>query len=326
MIATIGFGGWELPGDGLTVANALGRAMVDLLTGKKFEAASAAPPVSQQQVTQQVDPDDAKQQAMAVAALKPIVLDGMIPEFVAANRESLLREASAEKSARVTPFLRDNMYVLTEFYRKAGVDEYDWHVFGPDLKDATRDFHSFDPPEEQPKDDGSPRYREVTCPDGMENWFEPEFDVAASGWQQGLPPFGQLGGEPAPLNDTCTSPFCGCSITPRSLWEKEVLLMRGTFEIPRFKEGHRYRFVVGGSAHVNAGEGYAIYVNGKQLIEYPSGAGKRQGGQPRGTFIDAEFVSEFQGEQITIAATSFPGGFPPARQRNSSARPLQSLA
>ena len=81
--------------------------------------------------------------------------------------------------------------------------------------------------------------------------------------------------------------------------------MRGTFEFPPFKEGHRYRIVVGGSAHVNAGEGYAIYINGKQLIEYPHGVGRGQGAQPRGAFIDGEFVKQFQGGTVTIAATSF---------------------
>ena len=84
-----------------------------------------------------------------------------------------------------------------------------------------------------------------------------------------------------------------------------MLLIRGTSEIPPLKEGHRYRIAVGGSAHVNAGEGYAIYINGKQLIEIGSGVGKRQGGQPRGAFIDRGFIREFQGGRVTIAATSF---------------------
>jgi len=89
------------------------------------------------------------------------------------------------------------------------------------------------------------------------------------------------------------------------LWEKEVLLVRGTFDVPPLKEGYRYRIVVGGSAHVNAGEGYAIYVNGKLLAESRSGVGKNQGGQPRGGPIYADFRDAFKGGKVTIAATSF---------------------
>jgi hypothetical protein len=89
------------------------------------------------------------------------------------------------------------------------------------------------------------------------------------------------------------------------LWEKEVLLVRGTFEFPPLKEGYRYRIVVGGSNHVSAGEGFAIYLNGRQLIESKAGVGKRQGGQPRGGHIYNDFRDEFKGGKVTIAATSF---------------------
>ena len=167
------------------------------------------------------------------------------------------------------------------------------------------DYYSFDPKETKPKDKGGSRFRKVTYPEGMTNWFAVDFDAAKAGWKSGLPPFGQVGGKLENLSDYCRSSFCGCSAPPRSLWEKEVLLVRRTFECPPFKDGYRYRIVVGGSAHVNAGEGYAIYANGKKLIEYPNGVGKRQGGQPRGAFIDKEFIKQFQGGKLTIAATSF---------------------
>ena len=92
---------------------------------------------------------------------------------------------------------------------------------------------------------------------------------------------------------------------PRTLWEKEVLLVRGTFELPPLKEGHRYRIVVGGSAHVNSGEGYAIWINGKLLAQSDVGVAVRQGGQPRGAHIYEDFRGEFRGGKVTIAATSF---------------------
>lgn len=59
-------------------------------------------------------------------------------------------------------------------------------------------------------------------------------------------------------------------------------MLRGTFELPKFEDGKRYRIVVGGSAHVNAGESFSIHVNGKLLCESTAGVGKRQGRQPRG--------------------------------------------
>ena len=145
----------------------------------------------------------------------------------------------------------------------------------------------------------------MTYPDGMEKWFAVDFDAKKAGWKSGLPPFGQLDGKLAPLSESCKAQFCGCGVKPKTLWEKEVLLIRGTFDIPPLKKGCRYRIVVGGSAHVNAGEGFAIYVNGKLLAESKAGVGMRQGGQPRGGHIYNDFRGEFKGGKVTIAGTSF---------------------
>jgi hypothetical protein len=288
----------------LLVGDALGRAMVRLLGGN----AEALPQAARSQpVVQQASPEAAEQDEAAVkAALAPIIMDGMAPGYIANPRFSaaLLSEASGEKPARVSQFLRGAIFGLTELCHAAGVHDYDWHVFGPDLRNMKWDYYSFDPKETKPKEKGG-RFRKVTYPEGMENWFAPDFDAKKAGWKSGLPPFGQLDGKLEPLSDSCNSPFCLCSQIPKTLWEKEVLLIRGTFEIPPLKEGHRYRLVVGGSAHVNAGEGYSIYVNGKLLAQSSAGVGKRQGGQPRGGFIYNDFRDEFKGGKVTIAATSF---------------------
>jgi hypothetical protein len=196
------------------------------------------------------------------------------------------------------------MYGLVNCYNAAGIHAYDWHAFGPDLRDAEWDCFSFDPRETLPKDKGN-RYRKVTCPEGMANWFAPDFDAGRAGWKKGLPPFGQLDGKLEPLGQCQRGNFCGCGEKPRTLWQNEVLLVRGTFEVPPLKEGHRYRLVVGGSAHVNSGEGYAIYINGKLLAESKTGVAVRQGGQPRGAHITNDFRGEFTGGKVTIAATSF---------------------
>jgi alpha-galactosidase len=283
--------------------DALGRAMADLLEGKKYEA--PGPKRDWQSPAAEKAEPTAEQQKAAQTALKPIILDGLMPAFIVKNHAELVSEAALEKPKRASQFLNDALgFGLTAYYRLAGINDYDWHAFGPDLRDMKWDYHSFDPQEKSGKK-GAGGYRKVTYPEGMANWFAPDFDAVKAGWKSGLPPFGQLDGKLAPLSETCTAQFCGCGITPRSLWEKEVLLVRGTFEVPPLKEGCRYRIVVGGSAHVMSGEGYAIHVNGKKLAESNTGVPNRAGGQPRGAFIDKEFMKEFQGGKVTIAATSF---------------------
>jgi hypothetical protein len=139
----------------------------------------------------------------------------------------------------------------------------------------------------------------------MENWTTPDFDPPSDGWKRGRQPFGQLAGKLEAVSESCTSIFCRCGEKPNTLWEHEVLFMRGTFDIPPLKAGHRYRIVLGGAAHVNSGEGYAIFVNGKRLAESKTGVAVRQGGQPRGAHIYADLRNEFPGKKVTIAATSF---------------------
>jgi hypothetical protein len=288
----------------MLVGDALGRAMVGLLGGKAELLAQA--PRSQRDAQQQTAEPSDEERAAAQNALAPIILDGIAASYVGEPRynKSLLQEAGGERPQRASQFPRGAMYGLVNCYRAAGVDDYDWRPFGPDLRNVPWHYFSFDPPEALPKDKGN-RFRKVTYPTGMENWFAPDFDAAGAGWKKGLPPFGQLDGKPAPLSESCTAPFCGCGKTPKTLWEKEVLLVRGTFEFPPLKEGHRYRIVVGGSAHVNSGEGYAIYVNGRLLAESKAGVAVRQGGQPRGGHIYKDFRDEFNGGKVTIAATSF---------------------
>jgi hypothetical protein len=128
----------------------------------------------------------------------------------------------------------------------------------------------------------------VSLPEGMANWTAPGFDAAKAGWKSGLPPFGQLDGKLAPLRTCTRDGGCGCGEKPNTLWEKEVLLMRGTFELPPLRDGCRYRLMVGGSNHVNSGEGFAIHINGKLLAESDSGVPNRAGGQPRGAHVYAD--------------------------------------
>ena len=288
----------------MLVGDALGRAMVRLLGGK-------ADPLPLEDRPQRITggtsetPTEAEE-AAARAALTPIILDGIAASYVTNPRyaRSLTQEAAGERPQRANQFLVGSMSGLINCYRAAGIGDYEWHEFGPNLDTTAWSYFSFDPSEKRPQEKG-PRYRKVIYPDGMATWFASDFDAKKAGWKTGRQPFGQLDGQLAPLSDTCTSPFCRCGEKPRTLWEKEVLLVRGTFDLPPLKEGHRYRIVVGGVAHVNSGEGYAIYVNGKLIGESTSGVAVRQGGQPRGACIYADARDELKGGKVTIAATSF---------------------
>ena len=288
----------------MLIGDALGRSMVRLLGGKAEPLPLAPRP--KRVAAEQGSELSAEKKAAAQKALKPIILDGIAASYISNPRynKALLQEAAGERPQRANQFLRGAMYGLENCYRAAGVDDYDWHSFGPDFNKVDWSYYSFDPKEALPKEKGS-RYRKVTYPAGMENWFAPAFDAGKAGWKKGLQPFGQLDGKLAPLSETCTAPFCRCGEKPKTLWEKEVLLVRSTVELPPLKKDHRYRIVVGGSAHVNSGEGYAIYINGKLMAESKTGVAVRQGGQPRGAHIYSDFIDEFKGGQVTLAVTSF---------------------
>jgi hypothetical protein len=288
----------------MLIGDTLGRAMVRLLGGKAEPFPRAPRP--ERVAAEQGDETSEEKKTAAQKALKAIILDGITASYIANPRynKALLQEASGERPQRANQFLRGAMYGLENCYQAAGIDDHDWHSFGPNLDAVQWSYYSFDPQESKPKEKGS-RYRKVTYPAGSENWFAADFDSTKAGWKSGLPPFGQLDGKPEPLRTCDEHSQCRCGVKPNTLWEKEVLLVRGAFDIPPLKDGHRYRIVLGGSNHVNTGEGYAIYVNGKLLAESNSGVPNRQGGQPRGGHVYADLRDEFKGGKVTIAATSF---------------------
>ena len=227
----------------MLIGDALGRAMVKLLGGKAEPFPLASRP--ERVIAEQGAEPSEEERTAAQKALKPVILDGIAASYIANPRynQALLQEIAGERPERENQFLRGAMYGLENCYRAAGVDDYDWHSFGPDLNKVQWSYYSFDPKESQPKEKGN-RYRTVTCPEGMENWFAPAFDAGEAGWGKGLQPFGQLDGKLAPLSETCTATFCRCGEKPKTLWEKEVLLVRGTVELPPLKKDHRYRIVV----------------------------------------------------------------------------------
>ncbi|HEX5790197.1 MAG TPA: hypothetical protein VFY13_03540, partial [Luteolibacter sp.] len=319
----------------LLTGDALGRAMVELHGGKAEPSPGVSrPPVERKPWPAKPTPeqgvemiysdafiwpwekDPAKptpeQMAAMAPALRPMILDKMVPAYPEQSAKVpgylhrgiyLAPLVTGKKPENIGAELTSDLDTLFSYYQAAGINDYGWKPFGPDMKNAKWDYFSFDPKEPHDPAKGG-RYREITYPDGMANWFAADFDAAKAGWKSGEAPFGQKDGKLEALKPNCTGPQCGCATTPKTLWEKEVLLMRQTFEIPKLDPKHRYRLVVGGSAHLYAGEGFALYVDGKLLAEAKSGFYKT-GGDARGGYVFSDFLPDFEDGKITIALKGF---------------------
>ena len=235
-------------------------------------------------------------------AITPIIRDQLIYEFIGRNRKALMAEAQRTRQA---VHLRGRVDDLADLYRKVGVRDHDWHNFGPDLRNQPWEYCTFEAPEKQAYDVSPWRYREVTFPKGMESWYAVDFDAAKAGWRKGLPPFGQYRGKLVTGAEHCSNADCVCKDDMRTLWDKEVLLVRKTFKVPPLRDGCIYRIRTGQGQHVGSGSGFRIYINGKLLYEVKAGNGRRVGGRPRGAYVTQDFVEEFSRGEVTIAAIAF---------------------
>ena len=308
----------------LLVGEAMGRAMVRLLGGeaeaipKSDREARTAARVAAEAAAAAKPAPTAEQKAASLAALRPMTLEGALASFVSnpRNQPLVLAALKGQKPAKMPPYLNDELDAVSDYYRAIGIQDYDWKPFGGELKDATWEYFSFDLPGTQARTKGISDLK-MTSPAGMENWFAPDFDAKKAGWKSGAAPFGVE-------KDTNVYPEwykAGPRIPPKTVCDKDVLLLRQSFDLPALKDGCRYRIRVYGSVHSNTGEGYAIYVNGKLLAESKAGvtAWRREGSKPRGGHIWADFRNEFKGGKVTIAISNFPmnnpreDGFIPAR-------------
>jgi hypothetical protein len=240
-------------------------------------------------------------------ALKPIIFEEMIPGFLESafgerTRENLKSIVLGEKPDRISLDIRGSLDDLMRWYSVGGVNDYNWQPFGPKMRDATWHYYSFDPPEKQPLDQ-SDRYRDITLPEGMENWYATDFDPDKAGWKTGQAPFAQFDGKLMASRPRCDTPYCGCSKQPATLWEHEVLLMRQTFELPPMEDDHVYRVILGGAGCDRTGEGFAIYVNGKLLKQENGGFYRNPG--VRGSYIYSDTLPEFKSGKVTIAVINF---------------------
>ena len=235
-------------------------------------------------------------------AILPIIRDQLIYEYIGKNRRSLLAEVNRTRNV---VHLKGKLDELADLYRKLGIHEYDWHGFGPDLRNEPWQYYTFDPKEKQAYDVSPWRYRKVTYPAGMDNWYAVDFDAAKAGWKTGLPLFGQYNGKAITDAKHCSNPDCVCKDPMRTLWDKEVLLVRKTFKVPPLRPDCIYRLRTGQGQHVGSGSGFRVYINGKLLFEEKTGNGRRVGGRPRGAYITKDFFKEFAKGEITVAGTAF---------------------
>jgi len=137
-----------------------------------------------------------------------------------------------------------------------------------------------------------------TLPKGLENWYAPTF--VPTGWKKGLAPFANNEGQLKAIEHRCKGNFCGCGEPPKTLWEKDVLLMRSTLDVPPLKPDHRYRFLLGGNIHSKQGGPVLVYINGVP-VHQQGGFGGRLRGQPRGFFITKELAEQFNSGKAYVA-------------------------
>lgn len=246
-----------------------------------------------------------------------IIESRLIPRYIGEARDYLLKEVSNETVPPNYYYREPRVLGLANLYRQIGVHDHDWRDFGPSPTEMKWHYLTFDPPEKLAWDSGKVRYRPVTFPEGTADWFKPEFDPARAGWETGLAPFAAVKGKLQASATPCPYDFCRHHLPPQTLWDKEVLLLRGKFKFPPLKEGHRYHLLVGGMSHVSSGEGHRIYINGKLFSEKPRGVDKREGAQPISGHISREWWQDFQGGETDIAFISFM-----ANQKEGQARHL----
>lgn len=294
----------------LLVGEAMGRAMVRLQGG----AAAMIPKTDREARTADrvaaaaaIPSPTPEQKAASADAIKPMILDGALQAFVsdARNQPGLLAALKGERPARPASVLLDTLDAAADYYRAAGITEYDWQPFGGEIKDSVWQYHGFDLPPAQPdpKSKSIP-VAPVTWPAGMENWFATDFDAVKAGWKTGAAPFG-VAKDPNVYPEWYGPSRRGPA---KTIIENDVVMLRQTFDLPPLKSGHRYRIRVNGSVHADHGEGYALYLNGKLLAESKAGvtAWRKEGWKPRGGHVWADVREEFSGGKVTLAVCTFP--------------------
>ncbi len=310
----------------LLTGEAMGRAMVRLLGGKAEEPlksdreAKAMAAIAAEASSPAPTPERI---AASHAACKPMVLDGLLQTYLAGDAKQEPFTAAmlgiAPKPDQAPEFLDDAIDDVAAIYQESGSDQYNWHTVLPAMAKAEWEILGFDlannpynqteaaKPTKGKK--AKPAPLDWKVPAGQEQWFAKDFDAAKAGWKKAPAPFGKAVDKqwPEKIAWIVKYPLYPAERPqPATVTEHDVLLMRGNFELPPAKEGHRYRVRVSGSINANSGEGFAIYVNGRLMGEQHSGvtAWREQG--LRGCPVWQEFSEDFKGGPVTLAIANFP--------------------
>lgn len=297
----------------LLVGEALGRAMVRLQGG---DAAAIPRSDREARVAAEIEAEaaalvpTAEQLAAHAAAIKPLILDGALARFVNAerNRPQIVAALAGERPAKPAALLADTLDDVVAYYQAAGIANYDWQPYGPEMQLADWDYFSFDPPQSAASADSKAKPLApvtIPAPPGMADWFATDFDARKAGWKTGPAPFGE--GNAAFVFPEWAE-HMRANRKPKTPCDHVVLLLRQRFDIPKLASGHRYRIRVAGSAHNNMGEGYSIHANGRLVAATTEGvtAWRRQGRIPRGGHVFTDLRDAFPGGETTLAVSGFP--------------------
>jgi alpha-galactosidase len=289
----------------LLVGESMGRAMVRLLGGQAEAipksdreqknaaeiAAKAAAPVLTE-----------AQKAAHLVAIRPMILEGNLAAFMnnPTNQKALQAELTHAKPDRAPESLNGTIDEIVNHYSIAGIKDYEWKTFGPDISTATWDYYSVAIP--------SPEISKIipvepllTYPADIRDWFQPSFDAKKAGWKSGQAPIGESA-EGVKMPD-----YIKINRSPKTITSGDVLLIRQTFDLPKLQAGHRYRVRVSGSAHNNYGEGFCLYVNGRMMNQSNKGVigWRKMGGAPRGSLVTPDFEADFHSGKVCIAVANF---------------------
>jgi len=220
--------------------------------------------------------DSSKFGAELRKAIKPTIMEKLIPEYIEANRGNLEKEISTRQPGKAVEGLVD-------LYQRAGIDDYDWKLHGPARDKIEWDYITFEPAEKKLWENGH-RFRQVAPPKGSENWFALDFDPKAAGWKKGFAPFANNDGKPEPVGQCVGDDFCGCGNPVNTFWDKEALLMRAMIQLPPLQDGYAYRLLVGGRAHYNAGGGSDVWFDGEYIKPGRKGEATIAGGSGRNSY------------------------------------------
>lgn len=310
----------------LLTGEAMGRAMVRLLGGeaeKMPKSDREAKTLAAMKAEAAKPEPTAEQIAASNAAVKPMIMDGLLQAYLGNPRNRKKFEGAFVTSQAMpeqTPeYLEDAVDDVVAFEQEAGIDTYDWKPVLPEMRSGNWDYFAFDLAN-NPYDQTEPvklekgrKFKptpvELKLPAGQENWFAPDFDAKKAGWKNAAAPFGMAMPAERPeavhwLEKYALYPIENAQ--PTTVVDNDVLLIRGSFDLPPAKDDHRYRIRVHGSINGNSGEGFALYVNGKLMGEIKNGvtAWRRQG--LRGCHVWEEFREDFAGGKVTVAVANFP--------------------